>query len=91
MLLSASELNSATSLTTDSLDAFSVNANLAPSAGAAPIITFPLVQGMGFVTGVYKQCTPLIQSSVFFRELTAVGTIDNGATTKYRALLEDGM
>jgi endo-1,3(4)-beta-glucanase len=77
-------------LTVDSLEAFSVNANFAPRGGEAPIITFPLLQGMGFITGVYKNCTPLIQSSVFFRELIPVGSINGGATSKFRIILEDG-
>jgi endo-1,3(4)-beta-glucanase len=45
---------------------------------------------MGFVTGIYKNCTPLIQSSVFFRGLQPVGQLNNGATTKFRIILEDG-
>lgn len=40
------------SLTTDTLTAFSANANLVPSGATTPAITFPLVQGMGFVTGI---------------------------------------
>lgn len=40
------------SLTTDTLTAFSANANLIPSGATTPAITFPLVQGMGFVTGI---------------------------------------
>jgi endo-1,3(4)-beta-glucanase len=84
------ELNEGTTLAADSLEAFSANANFSPRAGAAPIITFPLVQGMGFVTGIYKNCQTLIQTSVFFRDLIPVGPINNGATSKYRILLEDG-
>lgn len=45
---------------------------------------------MGFVTGVYKNCTPLIQSSVFFRDLQAAGQLNNGTTSKFRIILEDG-
>jgi endo-1,3(4)-beta-glucanase len=88
--LSASELGESTSLIADSLEAFSANVNFAPRAGATPIITFPLVQGMGFITGVYKNCTPLIQSSVFLRDLIPLELINNGATSKFRILLEDG-
>ena len=64
LILSASELGNNTSLTLDSLEAFSVNVNLLPNATAKPAVTFPLVQGMGFVTGVYNNATPLIQSGV---------------------------
>jgi endo-1,3(4)-beta-glucanase len=90
VILSASELGESTSITADSLEAFSANVNFAPHVGAPPIITFPLLQGMGFITGVYKNCTPLIQSSVFFRDLIPLGLINDGATSKFRILLEDG-
>ncbi|GAB7350472.1 hypothetical protein MBLNU459_g1069t1 [Dothideomycetes sp. NU459] len=90
IILSASELNTTTNLTTDSLDGFSVNVNLLPSAGQAPVITFPLVQGMGFVTAVYSSGTPLIQSSVVFLSVTYVGVTSSGSTYKYRAGLADG-
>ncbi|TIA36459.1 endo-1,3-beta-glucanase [Aureobasidium pullulans] len=53
--LSASELNITTQLTMDSLDAFSADVNLLPRVGAPPAITFPLVQGMGFVTAGFIQ------------------------------------
>lgn len=90
IILSARELGPSTALTTDSLEPFSVNANLAPAPGAPHIVTFPLVQGMGFVTGVYRNCTPLIQTSVFFRQLIPCGAVNRGVTGKYRLLLEDG-
>ena len=45
---------------------------------------------MGFITGIYKNCTPLIQSSVFFRDLQPAGQLNNGATSKFRIILEDG-
>ncbi|KAF2089310.1 glycoside hydrolase family 81 protein [Saccharata proteae CBS 121410] len=88
MILSAAELGNSTALTTDSLKGFSVNANLAPITNTQPILTFPLVQGMGFVTGIYKGATPLIQSSVFFRSIN--GPISVGSTYKYQVVLEDG-
>jgi len=90
MILSAHELGRSTSLTTDSLQPFSVNANLAPATGTPQIMTLPLVQGMGFVTALYRACTPLIQTSVFFRELRPAGIISGGITSKYRVTLEDG-
>jgi len=89
MILSASELGNKTVLTTDSLTAFSVNANLAPSSGASPKITFPLVQGMGFITGIYNNASPLIQSAVSILALTYVGPVSGGTTHKYKAGLGD--
>ncbi|KAF5539166.1 glycosyl hydrolase family 81 [Fusarium phyllophilum] len=61
--LSARELQNGTVLTTDSLTAFSVNVNLAPRRGAKPLISFPLVQGMAFVT-VFSTITDLRLSAV---------------------------
>lgn len=89
MILSAAELEPSCVLTTDSPSAFSVNVNLSSGAGCPPLITFPLLQGMGFITGLYKCCRPLIQSSVFFRELTPCGQLRN-ITSKFRVVLEDG-
>ena len=77
-------------MTLDSLQAFSANANLHRVSGTPPILTFPLLQGMGFITAIYNGCTPLIQSSVFFRDVQPAGLFNNGATGKYRILLEDG-
>jgi endo-1,3(4)-beta-glucanase len=88
-VLSAAELGNATVLTTDSHKAFSVNANLAPSSGASPIMSAPFVQGMGFVTAVYNQATVLLQSGVFFRSISTVGSLNNDATFKYQIVLED--
>jgi endoglucanase Acf2 len=87
MILSAQELGSSTVLTTDSHQAFSVNANLASASGKAPLLTLPLVQGMGFVTGIYTSATPLIQSGVFFKSLSPL--IENGTTWKTTATLQD--
>lgn len=68
--LSAKELGEDTVLTTDSLAASSVNVNLAPSQNASDLITFPLVQGMGFVTGIYKGATVLLQTQLEFSTLS---------------------
>lgn len=89
IILSATELSSSTVLTIDSLTAFSANANLLTKAGAAPAITVPMVQGMGFVTGIYTNVTPYIRSSVFFKTLTPLASPSKGVT-KYRILLQDG-
>lgn len=89
ILMSAVELGNGTTMTLDSLRAFSVNMNLAPTMGSVPRITFPLVQGMGFVTGVYNTSTPLLQSAVFFKSLTYCGPVPDGQTYKYEAVLGD--
>ena len=73
----------------DNLKAFSANLNMHPRSGAPAAITFPLVQGMGFVTGNYKGVRPVLQSGVRFRSLTR-STGPRAGIVKYRIVLEDG-
>ena len=89
IILSAVELGSSSALTVNSLGAFSANAVLSPQAGSLSHISFPLVQGMGFVTGIYSNLMPAIQSSVFFRTVTQVASPRAGMY-KYQVILEDG-
>jgi endo-1,3(4)-beta-glucanase len=89
IILSAAELGPSTVLTTDTLQAFSVNVNLQPQPESAGRITFPLVQGMGFVTALYSGLQPALHSGVFFRTVVAAGSPKNGVF-KYRITLEDG-
>ena len=89
LILSATELGPSTVMTTNSLQAFSVNAVLQPQVGSASRISFPLLQGMGFVTGVYVKLQPAIQSSIFFRSMVPVESSRAGVY-KYRIILEDG-
>lgn len=89
VILSAAEFSSSTVMTTNSLQAFSVNVNLKPSAGSSSSISFPVVQGMGFVTGIYTNLQPAIQSSIFFRSVSAAGSPKSNIF-KYRLTLEDG-
>lgn len=88
VILSAVELGPSTNLSTSNLKAFSANAVLSPQAGSSSNITFPLVQGMGFVTGIYTTLMPTLQSSVFFRSVTQVASLRVGVF-KYRIILED--
>lgn len=90
VILSASELGANTTLTMDSLTKFSANVNLKASQNGAKLLTVPLVQGMGFITGIYNSATPWIQSAVSINQLTYVGTINSGNTYKYTATLNDG-
>ncbi|KAI1817260.1 glycoside hydrolase family 81 protein [Poronia punctata] len=90
LCLSAAELGSNTALTTDSLGANSVNVNLHVNSGAKPLVTFPLVQGMGFVTAVYRGGTPQIETGVLFKTVTRSTTGPKPGITKYTMYLEDG-
>lgn len=90
IVLSATELNGDTELTTDTLEAFSVNVNLSPGGGNSSRITFPLVQGMGFVTARYEQSTPVIASGIGFQNITYAGAAGDNSTHKYRLELTNG-
>ncbi|KAI9702663.1 MAG: hypothetical protein M1820_006047 [Bogoriella megaspora] len=89
LIFSAAELGSTTVLTTDSLTAFSANVNLAPNQGQDPIISFPLVQGMGFATGIYNDATPWLQSTVYINTLKYIGPISGGGIYKWQLALKD--
>lgn len=77
LIFSAKELTGSSVLTSDTFGAFSVNANLAVSSGSAPLMTMPLVQGMGLITAIYNSATPLIQTGVFYKSLSPL-SITNG-------------
>lgn len=83
-------LPSSTTITMDTLKAFSANVNLHPQAGAPAAITIPLVQGMGFVTGYYNGVKPVINSGILFRTVTRATEFNRAGMAKYRILLEDG-
>ncbi|PCH04665.1 Glycoside hydrolase, family 81 [Penicillium occitanis (nom. inval.)] len=87
--LSASELGPSTVLNTDRLTGFSADVILRPSNQSSKSITFPVLQGMGFVTGIYTGLQPLVQSCITFQDLVCVGAIGQG-TYKYRVTLADG-
>jgi len=90
VVLSAEELGTSTVLSTDSLAEFSINVNLAETEGAEPKLTFPIVQGMGFVTAVYNGATPLLQSGVYFQTLQYDGSGSENSVFKYTLTLDDG-
>ncbi|KAB8336796.1 hypothetical protein FH972_021105 [Carpinus fangiana] len=89
VIISAAELGNRTSLTMSQLQAFSTNVNLAAAAGAPAVLSFPLVQGMAFVTGVFTKGTPVLQSSIFFSRLTYVGVVSGTSTVRYQVQLMD--
>ncbi|KAL3237700.1 endo-1,3(4)-beta-glucanase RNJ42_00687 [Nakaseomyces bracarensis] len=51
---------------------------------------FPVVQGMGFLSAVYTNMTPKINSAVGFRRLVSLGNI-RANIQKYQVELEDGV
>ncbi|KAJ5758847.1 hypothetical protein N7520_006003 [Penicillium odoratum] len=88
MILSAKELDASSVLSVEEPKAFSAHAVLRRSAGSPRSITFPVVQGMGYITGVYKDLQPLIESGVFFRKVVNAGSPKPGIF-KYQVILED--
>ena len=88
MILSANELNQSSVLIAENPKPFSVNAILKPSANSQQSVTFPVLQGMAFVTGVYSGLQPTVQSSVFFRKVVSAGSPKQGIF-KYQVTLED--
>lgn len=90
VILSATELTNDTKLTTDTLEAFSVNVNLSPASNNNTRITYPLVQGMAFVTARYTKATPVLSSGVGFQNITYDGAAGDNTTHKYRMELTNG-
>ncbi|RAK81074.1 glucan endo-1,3-beta-D-glucosidase [Aspergillus fijiensis CBS 313.89] len=89
LILSATELKASTVLTGENLLPFSADAVLKPDSGSSQRLTVPLVQGMGFVTGLYTNLQPLIQTGVFFRQVVTAASPRIGIF-KYKATMEDG-
>lgn len=90
LVLSAAELGASTVLNTTNITDMSAVVQLRPSSSASPAIEFPLTQGAGFVTGIYYDVTPVIQSGVFFLNVTKVNTQPRPGVTKYSLALNDG-
>lgn len=89
MSLSATELSNGTSLTGNALGAFSVFINLTPAQAAKPVISFPVVQGMGFVSAVYDNAQPLILSEIGFLSFESSVAVDTATTFQYKATLNN--
>ncbi|KAM3431745.1 hypothetical protein MY4824_006950 [Beauveria thailandica] len=90
MIISARELGKGTKLTLDSMTASSVRAHLSSSNSSEPLISFPLVQGMAYITAEYNGATPLLQTGVFFRDVKRSTQKPKKNVTKYVFILEDG-
>ncbi|VBB80051.1 Putative Glycoside Hydrolase Family 81 [Podospora comata] len=88
--LSAKELGPGTVLTSDNLTDFSSLVSLRAREGGQAVIQFPLVQGAGFVTGVYNGGQPVVQTGIFFKTVTRASKEAKEGVVKYRLHLEDG-
>ncbi|KHO01794.1 glycosyl hydrolase [Metarhizium album ARSEF 1941] len=89
MVISAKELGNETTVSMDSITAFSARVHLSQDGTAQPSISFPLVQGMAYITAQFDGSVPLIQSGVFFKAVTRVNTNPKEHVTKYNFHLED--
>ncbi|KAK3949215.1 glycosyl hydrolase family 81-domain-containing protein [Pseudoneurospora amorphoporcata] len=75
-------------LTTQDVKEHSVRMQL--SAGGGVRLEAPVVQGMGMVTALYKQGTPVIKSGIGWSMVTkAMGVMKTGVV-KYRLVMHDG-
>nr|XP_036586971.1 glycosyl hydrolase family 81 [Colletotrichum truncatum]KAF6797701.1 glycosyl hydrolase family 81 [Colletotrichum truncatum] len=90
MVISAQELGPETTLGIDNITAFSARIHLRPNAGTVPAVSFPLVQGMPFITAQYAGTTPVIRTGVFFRTVTRASQDPKPGVAKYTFQLEDG-
>lgn len=90
MVISAKELGKNTFIKVDSMTHLSARVHLAKDSTSAPAISFPVVQGMAYVTAQYNGAIPLIQTGVYFRTMTRVAKDPKTNVAKYNFLLEDG-
>lgn len=90
MIISAKELGKDTALTIDSMTAFSARVHLSKDKKAPPAISFPLVQGMAYVTAAFTEATPLLQSGIYFKTVTKVTVDPKRNLSKFTFNLEDG-
>ncbi|KAL6020836.1 endo-1,3-beta-glucanase Eng2 [Candidozyma auris] len=86
IVLSSSDFKEAP-LSLHSLSKFAATARF--SSKSEETATYVLVQGMGFVTGVYHNCIPKISSQVGFKSVEG-DTSPRSGTSKYKVELDDG-
>ncbi|EAU35587.1 hypothetical protein ATEG_03785 [Aspergillus terreus NIH2624] len=89
IILSAQELGKQTVLNVENPLPFSANAVLQPQEGSRERITIPVLQGMGFVTGIYSGLQPNVESAVGYKKVVTAGSPRPGVF-KYTASLLDG-
>ncbi|CCK67974.1 endo-1,3(4)-beta-glucanase KNAG_0A02850 [Huiozyma naganishii CBS 8797] len=61
------------------------------SNGGPGYIRVPLVQGSGFITGIYNNFTPKLSTAVGFRQFNAVNWTNDLGIKKYQVILEDAV
>ncbi|EPX70785.1 endo-1,3-beta-glucanase Eng2 [Schizosaccharomyces octosporus yFS286] len=86
IIISANEFSSGNKLSATDSRHFSVQLTLEPSQSSSGSITIPIVTGSAFISSVYKDLTPVFNSSIFVKSLDK-GNIKGG--TKYKVTLND--
>ncbi|KAK9366759.1 endo-1,3(4)-beta-glucanase [Lipomyces kononenkoae] len=89
---SAAEFDASMTMGLTSPSPFSINVTMSPSTakyGSSRSLTIPLVQGAGFISGVYYNLQPQFYSLVGFKSLTAYASPRSGVH-KYVTELYDG-
>ncbi|ODV88170.1 glycoside hydrolase family 81 protein [[Candida] arabinofermentans NRRL YB-2248] len=87
LVLGSSDFSSGVTLELTNMTRFSVDATLKSASEGS--MTCSLIQGMGFVTGVYNNLIPEIHSAVGISSVTG-DTSPRTGTNKYKILLGDG-
>ncbi|KAK0385422.1 hypothetical protein NLU13_7898 [Sarocladium strictum] len=90
LILGAADLGKNTALTMDSITAFSARVHLSRDANSPPAVSFPIIQGMAYITGIYSGSIPRIQTGVYFKTVTRVTKFAKPHVTKFNFNLEDG-
>ncbi|GBL48334.1 hypothetical_protein [Candidozyma auris] len=89
IVLSSSDFKEEPSFSLHSLSKFAATARFSSKSERDCYLDCPLVQGMGFVTGVYHNCIPKISSQVGFKSVEG-DTSPRSGTSKYKVELDDG-
>ncbi|POR35186.1 Putative endo-1,3(4)-beta-glucanase 2 [Tolypocladium paradoxum] len=90
MVMSAKELGNGTTLSIDSITAFSARVGLSKDGASPPAVSFPLVQGMAYITGEFDGAVPVLQSGVYFKTMSRITRDPKDRVAKYTFNLEDG-
>src|SRR5579862_6629974 len=85
--MGATEFDGNMKMTLDTPTQFTLNVNLSPSSGSGSI-KMPLVQGMAYITGVYSNLTPYLQTSG--RAILSYQKYTSSSSTKYKISFNDG-
>lgn len=90
MVVSAKELGEDTTLSVDSITASSARVNLSKNGTSPPAVSFPLVQGMAYLTAQFDGAVPIFQSGVYFKSMSRSTRDPKENVAKYTFQLENG-